>query len=153
MGNDRKDPVARGQCDAETGQQFGNVAIRTRYGWNDELGLHFAPPHRLHDVHAFDGADLLDEFPRTGSKAFAAHPLFEHSPHRHSQKADEDLGFDPVGFVVVDRAQFKVALGGSKRRFGFGQRVRSTRKAATLTSSHCAAGVDAALAGDSPSSG
>ena len=128
-------------CSRPTGGGvFGDAAIGAGYGSDGQFGLRFSAPYGDGDVHAFDGADFGDEFAGARAESFAAHPLFEHSPHCQReepsgarqpatkeqpeggggtpQQPDEDVRFDSLGFLVVDRAQFEAAFGGAECGLG-----------------------------------
>jgi hypothetical protein len=51
----------------------------------------------------------------------AAHPHFKGAPQRERQKADEDVGFDALGFMMKNGAQAEIAFGDAEGFFGAGK--------------------------------
>ena len=106
--------------------ELGDAFFWSGHGTDGQFSAGLPAFDREDDVHAFDGADFGDEFPGTSAQAFAMHPLFEHAPLGQGEEADEDMGFDAFGFLVVVGAQFEVALRGSKSGLGLGGKIADT---------------------------
>ena len=116
-----EDAAARGQFQAEAGEQFGHAPLGPRDGAQAQRGDRLAAAHGQQHVHAFDGGDFFDQAARAGAQAFAAHPHLQGAPQRQRQKADQDVRLHAPGFLVVDGVQAEVAFGGAKGGFGLGE--------------------------------
>jgi hypothetical protein len=110
------------QVQAEPVEQFGDGPI----GTCDDTQAQFARLGALRiaygqdDIHAAHGGDFLEELAGTVAQTFAAHPHFQGAPQHQTQKTDQDVGFDPFGFLMEDRPQAQVALADAKSIFGLG---------------------------------
>lgn len=64
---------------------------------------------------------MFDHLAGAGAQAAGVQPLFEAAPQRQREEADQDVRLDAALFVVEDRPQPEVALGGAERGLGLGE--------------------------------
>ena len=103
------------------GEQEGDIGVGLGHGAQAQ-GEHASGAFdRDGDIHGTDGGAGGDDFAGTGAEAFALHPHFRGTPQGEAQKADEQMGFDPVGFLMIDRAQAQIAFGRAESGFGLGE--------------------------------
>ncbi len=107
---------ALGQAEAEVGEQEGDIGVGLGQGEHA-----FGAFDRDGDIHGADVGEGGDDFAGTGAEAFGLHPYFQRPPQGEAQKADEQMGFDPVGFLMIDRAQAQIAFGRAESGFGLGE--------------------------------
>ena len=74
----------------------------------------FALSRGQYDIPDGDGPQLFQDRPGRVSKTGATLPLLDHLPKHEGQKAHEDMGFDAVFFLMVERAHVQFVLVDSK---------------------------------------
>jgi hypothetical protein len=80
-------------------EELGHGAV----GFGDDAQADFASVFDWEDhVHAAHSSDFFEKLAGASTQAFASHPHFQGSPQRQCQKADQDVGLDPLGFLMKD---------------------------------------------------
>jgi hypothetical protein len=75
-------------------EELGHGAV----GFGDDAQTDFASVFEWQDhVHSAHGGDFFEKLAGASAQAFAPHP------HLQGQKADQEVGFDPLGFLMKDR--------------------------------------------------
>ena len=104
-----------GQDHSQPVEEFGHGPV----GFGDHAQPDFAAAFDRQDhVHAAHGGDFFEKLAGASAQAFASHPHLQGSPQRQCQKADQDVGFNPAGFLMKDRPQPQIALAGAKGGLG-----------------------------------
>jgi len=95
------------QIETEAVEQFGHRTVGARDHAQAQLACGVAAgfAHGEDDVHAAHGGHFFEKLAGAVAQAFAAHPHLQGAPERQAQEADEEVGFDPLGFVMEDRTQ------------------------------------------------
>jgi hypothetical protein len=58
-------------------------------------------------VHGTDCGDFQQELTRTALQPLGTHPHFQGAPKRQGQKTNQDVGFDTLGFLVVNGSKVR----------------------------------------------
>ena len=112
------DFAALRQRELELGEELGDVWLGLGDNPQTQFSSVIAPGNRKDHVHGFDGGNVADQLAGAAAEMFLGHPHFQRAPKRQRQEADQDVGLDSIGLLVVDRTQRKVALGGAECGFG-----------------------------------
>src|SRR5262245_3175373 len=73
------------------------------------------------DFHHFDATKLVEQLAWAQGRGAGLEFVFEAYPQTVSQEGDHDVGFDPLGCKMPDRADSQVAFERAENGFDFGK--------------------------------
>ena len=109
---------ALGQADAEAVEERGLGGVGLGDATQSDLAVRCG---RQDDVVGLDAGKLFEDGPRRVAEARALLPHLEALPQHEREKANEDVGLDPLLALMPDRPNVQLIFLDAKSRFGLGE--------------------------------